>query len=92
MIPFIFFPWIINYPLSGDVYQKFQSILDQFFNEIPSDVGTSYKEKEIFTKISSYGDQLGIIIDALCEIVEKNDKKFDKLINLKQKIDAIREK
>ncbi len=82
------FPIINNYPLSGNVNQD----IEYFFNSIKDNTGDGNKEKEIFTKVASYGKQLGIIINCLLELNEiknKENENYLKLKQLKQNIDEL---
>lgn len=105
MNPFIYFFPTVNwhFPFSGNVMQDIKSSFDQFFNSIPPEVGNSKIEKEVFTEIASYGDQLGTIIDVLYELihVEQQPTEQDiqnrknilaKLVLLKIEIDKKKQK
>lgn len=65
-------PWLqsnFNFPLSGDVAQNIDP--DWFFETINPEVGDKEIEKEVFLKVASYGDQLGLIIKILIVIADE---------------------
>ena len=69
------YPWLwiwtpqFHYPFSGSVAQRIEPDVNWFFDSIPESAGIGSVEKEIF-KTNSYGDLLGIIIDALLFHIE----------------------
>jgi uncharacterized protein YlzI (FlbEa/FlbD family) len=90
-------PWlqsIFNFPLSGDINQEIDP--DWFFYAIDSEVGDSEIEKEIFSKVASYGKQIGMLTEVLLSVADelklndKNIKTLSKLRELQDRVDAIK--
>jgi hypothetical protein len=70
------FPWFwlwapqLRLPLSGDVAQDIEPRLDWFFSGIKPQAGNARIEAKAF-EVASYGHQLGVITDALIELIER---------------------
>ncbi len=81
-------------PLSGDVNQKIDP--HYFFGNITAEVGNAEIEKEVFTRVASYGKQLNALMNLVLEMAEKGDidndnEAFKKLKTMKEKIDEVKE-
>ncbi len=78
------------FPLSGDINQGFINIYN-------SATSKPEKEREIATKVASYGSQLGTLIDAMEVIIGKDfdnlkkDERIGKFYQLSDKIKNISE-
>lgn len=70
------FPWYwiwtphLNYPWSGGVAQRIEPNTNWFFDAIPDHAGNGRIEKKAFD-VASYGRQLGLLIEVLIEVAEK---------------------
>lgn len=69
------FPWLflwcpqVNFPLSGEVRQRFSPAM--FFESIAPPTGAGTTEAKIFNEVASYGKQLGILNDLVLSMCEQ---------------------
>lgn len=69
------FPWLflwcpqVNFPLSGEVRQRFSPAI--FFESIAPPTGEGTTEAKIFNEVASYGKQLGILNDLVLSMCER---------------------
>lgn len=90
-----------RFPFSGDVNQEIAPETDWFFGNINPKVGDGEIEKEVFSKIASYGKQLGKITAVLLGLIEelrenkpallKDLPELDELRELHERIERIKE-
>ncbi|MDW6005356.1 hypothetical protein [Vibrio mangrovi] len=67
------FPWLqsnFHFPLSGDVNQKVEP---DFFTFIDTESGDSELEREIFSKVGSYGTQLSLLTKVVLSLAKMGE-------------------
>lgn len=85
MFPFLNATTNIEYPLSGDVTQDISSAFIARMKGVPE------LEKEVVTRVASYGAQLGTITDAVLSIakaVGASGEEIDKLSQMAKDVDS----
>lgn len=61
----------VHFPLSGSVMQDMSRDISWFFGAIKPQAGVGSIEKEVF-ETASYGKQLGLILDVLLPLVDRD--------------------
>jgi hypothetical protein len=90
-----FVPWWgwARWPFSGNVTQRIAPVTSWFSPQIEFDfAGDEQIEAEVIAKVTSYGDQLGVLSHAVLELA--NGKPGDKVAELKElmaKIDRVKQ-
>lgn len=71
--PLSYWTWSpeIHFPWSGGVMQHIEPDLTWFANWITPGAGNAAIEEKAFTKVASYGKQLGLITDVLLALVDQ---------------------
>ncbi|MEM6464551.1 MAG: hypothetical protein AAF724_21840 [Pseudomonadota bacterium] len=83
MFPFLYTTNNIEYPLSGDVTQDISSAFISTMKGVPA------VEKEVVTRVASYGDQLGTLTDAVLAIAHAKGVRGKEIRKLSRIADAV---
>ena len=84
MFPVFSFSPNIEYPLSGDVVQD----IDPHFGD--DIVGVPEIEREIVTRVTSYGDQLGALTDAVLALAHKAGLESKEIVEVQRIHDEVK--
>jgi hypothetical protein len=95
--PLSYWTWSpeFHFPWSGGVTQHIEPDLTWFSNWITPGAGDAAIEQKVFTKVASYGTQLGLITDVLLALVDQSKLSAEKdsiveLRRIKALIDEIK--
>ena len=83
MFPFLVNAPTIEYPLSGDVVQDIEP---NFGDQI---VGVPEIEREVITRVASYGDQIGALTDAVLALAKKVGLDGDEIAEVQRLSDEV---
>ena len=89
MYPWLFF-WCpqLNFPLSGEVEQRFSPAV--FFESIHPPTGKGQTEAKIFNEVASYGKQLGILNDLVLSLCAHSEVSPDDAAHALEQLKSIR--
>lgn len=95
--PLSYWTWSpeINFPWSGGLMQHIEPDLTWFGNWITPGAGNAVVEEKAFTKVASYGKQLGLITEVVLALVDQSklsaeENSVKELRRIKKLIDDIK--